>query len=75
MLAGQGGRAAGGGARGATSAPTLSNDIQLRIERGGLQLGTPPPVATDEHVVCNDATLIIGPRLQYSFFYGDKLRD
>ncbi len=53
----------------------LSNDIQLRIERGGLQLGTPPPVATDQHVVCNDATLIIGPRLQYSFFYGDKLRD
>ena len=52
----------------------LSNDIQLRIERGGLQLGTPPPVATDDQVVCNDATLIIGRRQQYRFYYGDKLR-
>lgn len=50
----------------------LQGYIRLRIERGGLEVGTPPSVAT-EFVVCNDATLIIGPRPRYSFFYGDLL--
>lgn len=48
----------------------LEAPIRLRIVGGGLALGTPPPVAT-EPVLCNDATLIIGPRPRYSFFYGD----
>jgi predicted alpha/beta superfamily hydrolase len=47
----------------------LRNSIQLRIARGGLQIGTPPPVPTED-VICNDATLIIGPDLRSSFFYG-----
>lgn len=51
----------------------LDDDIRLRIERGGLEVRTPAPVPT-EFVVCNDATLVIGPRPEYSFFYGDKLR-
>jgi hypothetical protein len=51
----------------------LNSSIRLRIARGGLQTGTPPPVPT-EPVVCNDATLIIGSHLRDSFFYGDKLR-
>lgn len=52
--------------------PYLTDDIRLRIERGGLQLHVPPPVPT-EFVACNDATLIIGARPRYSFFYGAKL--
>jgi hypothetical protein len=44
--------------------------IRLQIARGGLQVGTPPPIAT-EPVVCNDATLLIGSQPQYSFFYGE----
>lgn len=51
----------------------LGNPIRLRIARGGLQVTTPPPVPT-EHVVCNDATLVIGSQLRYSTFYGEKLR-
>jgi hypothetical protein len=50
----------------------LQDPIQLRIRGGGLEVGTPPPVQT-EYVVCNDATLIIGPRPSYSFFYGDRV--
>jgi hypothetical protein len=52
----------------------LEGYIRLRIARGGLQVGTTPPVLT-EPVVCNDATLIIGPRPRYSFFYGDEPRE
>ena len=48
----------------------LEGTIRLKIVGGGLALGTPPPIAT-EPVMCNDATLIIGPRPRYSFFYGD----
>ena len=48
----------------------LQGSIRLRIARGGLQERTPPAVAT-EPVLCNDASLIIGPRPQYSFFYGE----
>jgi hypothetical protein len=51
----------------------LQSDIRLRIARGGLEVGTPPPIPT-EFVVCNDATLIIGPRPRFSFFYGDLVR-
>jgi len=51
----------------------LQGQIRLRIERGGLELSPAPPIAT-EFVVCNDATLIIGPRPRYSFFYGDLIR-
>jgi len=51
----------------------LQGYITLRIERGGLEVSPAPPVAT-EFVVCNDATLVIGPRPRYSFFYGDLLR-
>lgn len=50
----------------------LEGSIKLRIVGGGLELSTPPPVPT-EPVACNDATLIIGPRPRYSFFYGDLL--
>jgi hypothetical protein len=48
----------------------LESRIRLRIVGGGLEIGTPPSIAT-EPVACNDATLIIGPRPRYSFFYGD----
>lgn len=51
----------------------LQDYIRVRIARGGLEVSPPPPVAT-EFVVCNDATLIIGPRPSYSFFYGDVLQ-
>lgn len=51
----------------------LKPDIRLRIARGGLQVDVPPPVAT-EPVTCNDATLIIGPRPRYSYFYGSAPR-
>jgi hypothetical protein len=51
----------------------LEDYIRLRIAGGGLAVSTPPPVAT-EFVVCSDATLIIGPRPRYSFFYGDLIR-
>ncbi len=44
-------------------------NIRVRIARGGLQVRSPAVIAT-EPVVCNDATLVIGPRPQYSFFYG-----
>jgi hypothetical protein len=47
----------------------LRQDILLRV-RGGLQVNPPSRIPT-EHVVCNDATLIIGPRPSNSFFYGD----
>jgi hypothetical protein len=50
----------------------LEKNIRLRIARGGLQLGPPTQVFT-EPVVCNDATLVIGSRPRYSFFYGDAL--
>lgn len=50
----------------------LRTPIRVRIARGGLQVHTPTPVAT-EPVVCNDATLVIGPRPSYSFFYGELL--
>ena len=50
----------------------LEGHIRLRIAGGGLELSTPPPIPT-EPVACNDATLIIGPRPRYSFFYGDML--
>jgi hypothetical protein len=52
--------------------PYLQNPIRLEIARGGLQVGTPPPVAT-EQVVCNIATLVIGSRPRYAIFYGDAL--
>lgn len=48
----------------------LQSRIRLRILRGGLQQGASPLLNT-EPVVCNDATLIIGPEPRYSFFYGD----
>lgn len=47
----------------------LEDPIRLRIVGGGLALNAPPLVPT-EPVDCNDATLIIGPRPRYSFFYG-----
>lgn len=46
--------------------------IRLRIVRGGLQEGGPAEIPA-EHVVCNDATLIIGARPRYSFFYGGRV--
>ena len=48
----------------------LENPIRLRIARGGLEVDQPPPVHP-EPVYCNDATLVIGPRPSYSYFYGD----
>jgi hypothetical protein len=39
----------------------LQGSIGLRIMRGGVQQGAAPRIPT-EPVVCNDATLIIGPR-------------
>lgn len=67
-------RAALGFARTTYSVPRyyLEHDIRLRIVGGGLALGMSPPVST-EPVDCNDATLIIGPRPRYSFFYGDLI--
>lgn len=53
--------------------PYLDDSIRLRIIRGALGEGT-VRIPT-EPVVCNDATLLIGPRLSYSYFYGDKLRE
>ena len=50
----------------------LQSDIRVRIARGGLEVSDPPPIPT-EFVVCNDATLVIGPRPAYSFFYGDRI--
>lgn len=47
----------------------LQRPIGLKIARGGLQVGNPPPVQT-EYVSCNDATLIIGHSLNQSFFFG-----
>jgi len=50
----------------------LRSDIRLTMERGGLAVQAAPPVITEE-VVCNDATLLIGARPNYSFFYGDLM--
>lgn len=50
----------------------LQDYILVRIARGGLEVSDPPPVRT-EFVVCNDATLVIGPRPAYTFFYGDRI--
>lgn len=52
----------------------LRSDIRLRILRGGLQTSAAPPIPT-EHVVCNDALLIIGSKPRFSFFYGDVFLD
>ncbi len=49
-------------------------NILVRIDRGGLAVERPAVVPT-EFIVCNDATLLIGARPQYSFFYGDLLRE
>lgn len=49
-------------------------DIVVGIERGGLAVRPPARVQT-EWVICNDATLVIGSRPEYSFFYGDLLRE
>lgn len=48
----------------------LRYSIRVWIRHGGLETSRAAPVPT-EHVVCNDATLIIGSRPQFSFFYGD----
>ncbi len=48
----------------------LRSSIRVWILHGGLETSRAPPIPT-EHVVCNDATLIIGSRPQFSFFYGD----
>jgi enterochelin esterase-like enzyme len=68
-------RAAPGFSRTTYTVPrsNLRSAIRVRIAHGGLQVGVPPPVPT-EPVVCNDATLVIGPEPRYSFFYGDRLR-
>jgi len=50
----------------------LNYAIELRILRGGVQLGGPARIST-EPVVCNDATLIIGPEPRISFFHGDLI--
>jgi hypothetical protein len=47
----------------------LRSDLRLEIIRGGLQIG-PPAVIPTEPVFCNDATLVIGSRPEYSFYYG-----
>jgi len=52
----------------------LNGAIQLRILRGGLQIGGPARIST-EYVVCNDATLVIGADPRISFFYGDLVRE
>jgi hypothetical protein len=51
----------------------LRSDVRLEILRGGLQVGGPAVIHT-EPVFCNIATLVIGSRPEYSFFYGDELR-
>jgi predicted alpha/beta superfamily hydrolase len=51
----------------------LTGDIRLSIARGGLQVG-PPARIQSEPVICNDATLIIGPDLNHSYFYGQELQ-
>jgi hypothetical protein len=50
----------------------LNSSVRLRILRGGLQVGADPLIQT-EPVFCNDATLVIGSRPEYSIFYGDEL--
>jgi hypothetical protein len=50
----------------------LTGYIGLKI-RGGLDLRGTEWVPT-EHVVCNDATLIIGAEPDHSFFYGDLVQ-
>ncbi len=50
----------------------LEYEVRLEILRGGLQVG-PDQLIPTEPVFCNDATLVIGSRPQYSIFYGDKL--
>jgi hypothetical protein len=70
------GRAAEGFSRTTYNVPRvhLQRSVRLQILRGGLQLGAAPEIQT-EAVFCNDATLVIGPRPRYSFFYGDKLSE
>jgi len=51
----------------------LEGNILLRIVGGGLELSASPSIPT-EPVACNDATLLIGPRPRYSFFYGDLVQ-
>jgi hypothetical protein len=50
----------------------LNYAVTIRIARGGLQVGPDPRILT-EPVMCNDATLVIGGRPEYSFFYGDMI--
>ena len=52
--------------------PHLAGPVRIEIARGGLQLGGPSYIQT-EAVVCNIATLVIGPRPRYSVFYGDVI--
>jgi hypothetical protein len=52
--------------------PYLRSPIRLAVARGGLGLGTPPPVYP-EPVVCNVGTLVIWSRPRYAIFYGDAL--
>lgn len=52
----------------------LRYSIRVWISQGGLETSWAPPIPT-EHVVCNDATLIIGSRPRFSFFYGDVFLD
>jgi len=49
----------------------LKQDIVLRVH-AGLQVEKASRIPT-EYVVCNDATLIIGPRPSNSYFYGDLI--
>ena len=49
----------------------LRYDLRLEIIRGGLQVG-PPAMIQTEPIFCNVATLVIGSRPEYSFFYGDE---
>jgi len=50
----------------------LEYEVRLTVLRGGLQVGPDQRIPT-EPVFCNDATLVVGSRPQYSIFYGDKL--
>ena len=50
----------------------LQGPIRLEVLRGGTQVGGPATIQT-EPVFCNDATLVIGSRPEYSIFYGDVI--
>lgn len=50
----------------------LQRTVTLDILRGGLQVGGPARIPV-EQVYCNDATILVGSRPEYSVFYGDKL--